>query len=225
MSLRATLPVILPALTLGLGLGLAVAGVACAPDQNRNTIPVCDAPQTNCRCLLQGWAVCGDVCVDPRADPQHCGGCGVACSDGQVCNAGVCADTCGSQEQCGATCRRPDDPFNCGTCGKECEGACVDSVCEEDIQCGSKARCSGRCVDTQTDDQNCGACGKKCTGDGFCRQGSCATCSSVFGYEWSRCGDYCAILSESNEHCGTCNHKCESGTSCKYGSCKSSSGY
>lgn len=37
--------------------------------------------------------VCGDVCVDVRSDPRHCGGCGRACGAGLSCSGGECSES------------------------------------------------------------------------------------------------------------------------------------
>lgn len=51
----------------------------------------CDAPRR--ACARSGYEA-RSVCVDPRSDRDHCGGCGVRCVDGASCVAGTC---------CGAT--------------------------------------------------------------------------------------------------------------------------
>ncbi|MBX7195433.1 MAG: hypothetical protein K1X94_25480 [Sandaracinaceae bacterium] len=38
----------------------------------------------------EGGRVCDGVCVDVTSDPAHCGGCGMACGDGQSCVASTC---------------------------------------------------------------------------------------------------------------------------------------
>ena len=41
-----------------------------------------------------GQMVCAGACVDPQADRDHCGGCGMRCPDGNVCVAGHCQIFC-----------------------------------------------------------------------------------------------------------------------------------
>lgn len=54
----------------------------------------------------EGQSACGGGCVDPRYDPQHCGGCAQACAPGLACLDGACvgggATVCtpGAQEIC-----------------------------------------------------------------------------------------------------------------------------
>lgn len=50
----------------------------------------CHAPcaaQADCP---QGWDCCGNRCVDPARDPQHCGGCNQPCALSQLCAVGAC---------------------------------------------------------------------------------------------------------------------------------------
>jgi hypothetical protein len=39
-----------------------------------------------------GERVCGEACVDPLADDDHCGGCGEACKADERCILGECRD-------------------------------------------------------------------------------------------------------------------------------------
>jgi glucosylceramidase len=58
-----------------------------------------------------GQTACGLVCLDVSADPTNCGGCGIPCSAGQVCQAGACQ--CESGTLCNGSCVAPD----AGDCG------------------------------------------------------------------------------------------------------------
>lgn len=93
-----------------------------------------------------GFVECGDagqvicpganLCVDPRADPKNCGGCGYQCAVGQTCIAGACA--CGGGlTQCGTQCvDLSSDESNCGSCGHSCEdvaGSCALSLCKATV--------------------------------------------------------------------------------------------
>ncbi len=45
---------------------------------------------------------CGTACIDPLADPQNCGGCGMACAAGDTCSGGECASAVSSSDDAGA---------------------------------------------------------------------------------------------------------------------------
>ncbi len=62
---------------------LALFVGACGSDDGSTPISttVCPADLT----------VCGLECKDVLSDPANCGGCGIPCSTGEVCQAGVCA--------------------------------------------------------------------------------------------------------------------------------------
>jgi glucosylceramidase len=65
-------------------------------------------PRTICP---TGQTACGLVCFDVTADPLNCGGCGIPCPAGQVCQAGACQ--CESGTLCNGSCVAPDG----GACG------------------------------------------------------------------------------------------------------------
>jgi len=76
---------------------------------------------------------CDAHCRDITTDEDNCGGCGITCSSGEICQAGLCMAECYSGE---TSC--PDgchdllyDSQNCGACGNTCPFglACNKSVC------------------------------------------------------------------------------------------------
>lgn len=79
-------------------------------------------------------------------DINHCGNCGNACTNGQICCNGACVDL-------------NSDHNNCGQCGNTCDG----QTC-----------CNGKCVDTKTDSYNCNGCGNICSSCGSCINGECS---------------------------------------------------
>lgn len=138
-----------------------------------------------------GLEECDGVCIDPRTDPQHCGGCSSpACPTGVPCIEGFCGGLDGSDgdgsadgsdgsegdgsEGDGAVipdggCTPPfDTDDQCGDCFTACLP--TQSCLLQDgggFACGPKCplplvACHGRCVDTTNDPNNCGACGKFC---------------------------------------------------------------
>ena len=75
---------------------------------------------------------CGASCVDPTADPRHCGGCGMACTVEEECVASVCEPICELPTvYCDGLCVLLDvDPDNCGVCGRRCPtGLCSAGMC------------------------------------------------------------------------------------------------
>jgi glucosylceramidase len=61
-------------------LGLALLAVACAKSNQAPNGPSCPDAQM----------VCGQECLSVLTDPMNCGGCGIPCSTGQICQEGAC---------------------------------------------------------------------------------------------------------------------------------------
>jgi hypothetical protein len=55
------------------------------------TLPPGDASASGGASCAASWLLCGDTCVDPRSDSQHCGGC-APCKAGSICQVGACVD-------------------------------------------------------------------------------------------------------------------------------------
>lgn len=165
------------------------------------------------------FVACGDAgCVDPRFDPLNCGGCGVACKEGEVCSLGSCNTTCTSPLlRCDTRCVDPlHDPTNCGGCGTTCMTGelCGPTGCTAGCTAPLTA-CGTSCVDTQNDPDNCGACGNPCKLGEDCRDGACTdTCTLPL----KRCGLVCVSLAYDPNNCGICGNKCP-GTPCLEGGC------
>lgn len=181
---------------------------------------------------------CAGVCIDSSSDPEHCGGCGNACADDQVCDGGSCASDCSpGLLACSRQCvDASSDPVNCGRCGEVCDvdGSCVAGDCkdacndacddEREVCIGGECECrpeleacAGACVDLRTDAQNCGACGKACgtdpCGDFDCQPDGCT------GFP-AQCDDACTDLSSDPLHCGECDRQCDSDEACILGECE-----
>jgi hypothetical protein len=102
-----------------------------------NAAPVCAAGKCDFQCQAP-FIRCGMACIDPRADPNNCGGCNKPCP---AMPGGV--PTC-IDNQCGMSCAAGDsscngkcvdtssDSDNCGSCGNKCNGkdkTCTLGVC------------------------------------------------------------------------------------------------
>ena len=70
--------------SLRLSLPLAVALSACPPPPS--------GQDAGCP---SGQVMCGSQCVDTTRDHEHCGACGAACAQAEVCSMGACGLTCG----------------------------------------------------------------------------------------------------------------------------------
>jgi hypothetical protein len=90
-----------------------------------------------------GLERCGDLCVDTRLDPVHCGACDrtcdlhqaiAGCSDGacvvESCHAGYCDLDGVASTGCETEVDLGVDPSHCGACGRSCSSErCVDGAC------------------------------------------------------------------------------------------------
>lgn len=94
-----------------------------------------------------GEVRCDGVCVDPQADPDHCGGCDRPCPEGE-CTEGTClVDPCadGGCEECPGSLLSCDgecvdtitDARHCGACDAACseEETCIRATCLPDCTC------------------------------------------------------------------------------------------
>lgn len=91
------------------------------------------------KCNFGGWDDCNEVAADGceinlAIDTKNCGACGNACTQGQVCQNGLCSGGCGNGfTQCGNACTNINtDPANCGGCGKACPQGqtCGNGACQ-----------------------------------------------------------------------------------------------
>lgn len=133
----------------------------------------CRGCEVNCGgCGIQcerGQLCCVGRCVDPRNDPEHCGGCldGKRCDPNQVCHGGRCRDECPRRlRRCGRRCGNPNSQVCCGH---------RDVIDKDDIANGFMKCCNGRAVNIQSDVENCGSCGCRCVGrqECTCQNGKC----------------------------------------------------
>lgn len=181
--------------------------------------------------------VCGEACVDIRYDPDHCGDCGKACDDGQVCSEGVCGLACGvgmvTCADSGGAALCVDTQTNaahCGSCGNACAAgkSCVGGACV--VGCGGGAvLCGETCTQTSFDPLHCGGCGMACpvavNTVAVCADGTCGLqCKSGYGDCNQQVLDGCETnVGVAPQHCGACGKPCavQNGTpGCDGGMCK-----
>ena len=142
--------------------------------------------------------ICGDagsrICVNFETDPDHCGGCGIKCSEqvkphaalvsgSEQCVEGKCQFVCQDEgndhyENCGSEgqllcVNKKKDPNHCGTCGHVCEGDnsfCLNGEC-------SASKCdANQCTVTNCVNSNI-ACGSKCLNCNDVMHGKTTSCS------------------------------------------------
>jgi len=125
--------------------------------------PTCPGTQTSCP----------SGCIDTSADSQNCGGCGIPCLGGHVCQSGQCKCQAGTLE-CAGSCV-PSDGTNCGSCGNACPAnqVCSNNACSSMGCTGGQTMCGTACVDTTASDTNCGSCGHACTSTQHCSGSTC----------------------------------------------------
>jgi Spondin-like TSP1 domain/Putative metal-binding motif/Stigma-specific protein, Stig1/Calcium-binding EGF domain len=201
------------------------------PTINPNATEVCDGQDNNCDsqtdegCPLNcptGSADCDDDRIDCEtdinSDPNHCGGCNIACDSGQTCDAGSCVGgtACTNQEQstlesCLAGC---GGDLNCtSTCM-----ASVSSACGSAVQLlGICATGSGCPIDQASDILSL------CVAQSCPDQWQDAFDDFVPGCPsgQTNCSGQCVDLSGDANHCGGCNLACNAGESCTNGVCES----
>ncbi|MBX3211232.1 MAG: hypothetical protein KF850_04305 [Labilithrix sp.] len=156
-----------------------------APDASMLLTEYC--PSSECPA---GWTTCPDSrfpCdTNILADSRNCGGCGMACAegngtDGFICVEGACALQCSSGQFAAKDCdgivdngceSGKLDRNNCGACGVACP-ADMQCIWQDrlggEVGCGCippKMACSDLCVDTSAHDNNCGSCNNVCNKTG-----------------------------------------------------------
>src|SRR5262249_53660405 len=128
----------------------------------------------------EGFDKCGLACADLSSDPLNCGGCGVTCSIGELCQENRCQCRPGTS-LCGNACVSTEtDPRHCGGCtGLDGRAACAPAQVGELGQCRAEClnqrstRCGQSCVDLRSDVNNCGQCTRHCGNAQSCHQGIC----------------------------------------------------
>jgi hypothetical protein len=105
--------------------------------------------------------VCSGTCSEVATDPVNCGSCSVGCSNGAICDGGVCLDDAGAFDYCvadsdcpqGTLCNSNYSGCSPPTCGSG------NQLCSGD---GGGWCCGTECVDIFSDPENCGGCANLC---------------------------------------------------------------
>jgi hypothetical protein len=162
---------------------------------------------------------CEGFCVDLDVDHLNCGGCGIVCEAGEICQAGACVASCREPlTRCSGVCYDlSSDPERCGTCTNACEEGehCIDGECG--MACyGDFTECMGVCVDLSSDWNNCGMCRNRCADGEICADGACELrCAAPLVV----CGEGCTDLAHDPFNCGSCGSVCFFREACVDGSC------
>ncbi|WP_437513472.1 MXAN_6577-like cysteine-rich protein [Sorangium sp. So ce1099] len=205
-----------PTYTL-LWLAAAVLASIASCSDGGPTTPSCVAPDTDC----------GGICVNTNMDASNCGACGLACAEGQICGAGICADgpTCDDGETaCGDSCvDLQDSEAHCGSCNSACEDGqtCENGACQEGCPAG-RDECGGSCVDTTSNPDHCGGCDVACDEDQTCEDGACQDAGCSEGL--TDCDGACVSTRTDEEHCGDCETACGEDQTCVAGACEDGCG-
>lgn len=156
------------------------------------------------------------MCVDPFASLEHCGRCGGACGQGEVCNRGVCQVLpldCTQGPGCGAG-------YYCDPVTRRCMTGCrLVADCPMGATCSTAGTCqcpSGQhaCGQQCVSDTAITSCGSSCqvcpqpaNSTATCTTGGCGfTCASGF----TRSGSACVDINE----CATNNGGCSANAAC-----------
>lgn len=175
----------------------------------------CMSPVVGLECR-DGYERCGRACYDLESDPQHCGGCNIACGSGEVCSGGQCIAG-GGDGGPGADGGPGDDASTAdASMPPPLPPRCTGPGSPENCVCGiGELKCGTTCRNVGTDPNHCGDCDNSCGAGGFCIDGVCApSCDPPL----TRCGSVCVDLQSNPAHCGSCGHACESGL-CVDGEC------
>lgn len=185
----------------------------------------CDAYSADCNHKSS------DGCeVSTGDDPKNCGGCGLACKEGELCWKGACGCPPGFT-RCGDECKNlGSDNDSCGVCDKKCdapkngddpewkcgpfvqptntawacEGGGCKLACKEHFGDCNADLCADGCeMDLKNDPANCGACGRACAANQQCVEGQCLCPAGT-----TRCGNRCVDVNVDPDNCGGCGNIC-----------------
>ncbi len=119
-----------------------------------------------CPCA-QGQTKCNETCVDTKTDLKHCGACGTACKDGEICANSVCSCVDGQERSCYTG---PQDTRGKGACRggiQTCKNNQWESTCKGEVTPTTET-CNG--IDDDCDGKTDESVTRPCTE----QQGVCA---------------------------------------------------
>ena len=171
-------------------------GNACSPTVGGEPAPTsayygCGNGECGVLKCKGGFGDCDGVpsngCETSILTTENCGGCRIACANGQACRVDeygtpqcmcppgqtLCEGPCNGGACRGTCVDLVSDKWNCGACGNGCHtpapfatkiwdyGTCV-TQCQEDHADCNNSLADGCEVNTASDPRNCGGCGRVC---------------------------------------------------------------
>jgi len=172
----------------------------------------------------------GNGCeIDTNADNNHCGACGVVCTQGRTCQSGACTTAvcvtgsadCAHNPSNGCEVNLSNNAAHCSACGSACSyanatGVCAAGSCTLGTCAAGFANCNASSVDgcelNITNNVNhCGGCSNVCpsaNGTATCVAGQCGMSACNAGFVLS--GGACVDINE----CATNNGGCGVNATC-----------
>ncbi len=227
-------------------LGVTCLDPTCAAGRDDQLCSLITLPDG----LIVPQICCGSQCVDTGADPGNCGGCGIACGPGEICQTpifspaeGSCFPTSCANEDAGAACALDagqgnccgsgctdleTDPSNCGVCGMSCPTdagfACSNGTCLPFNDVGNVAMCDGDASDCPPG-WVCRPPGSVCEPDCSSSPDGVVCGLSIANTPFADapsvcCSKRCADLGADPANCGSCGTACASGQTCWLGVCE-----
>jgi hypothetical protein len=227
------------------------AGTLCATGYSCR-LTSCPADSNGDNCITSAGpsdgTCCTGACADTITDTRNCGGCGIACSPGEICVNSACAEpldctrvatgpcawdgglyqgTC-CEGQCvgNGYLDSPAGDADCGRCGGGCPTGThcglyygTDPICFSDIDAGPVFPPPGCSVATCPTERGC--TGQQCFPTDCTGLSAGAICAmGVDGGQGICCQGSC-VSQHTASSCGRCGATCPSGTTCSGGSCSS----
>ncbi len=157
-------------------------------------------------------ATCGDdlltcddgICVDPRRNPVHCGGCNIVCGAFELCTDGFCQSIMDTSPDTAMDAPDTTPPEDTGVDAAEDTGPADTGPAVTVCSLGEIA-CGAVCTNPFSDRDNCGSCGRRCGSAQICASGVCALgCDAPLMV----CDEACVDTSSNLNHCGGCDSPC-----------------